>query len=73
MGGSTGTRTATVDATIIAQAPKMAPHISAMREQIAADLSIAPEQTNIKATTTEGLGAIGRGEGITVHVVALLV
>lgn len=61
-----------VDATIIAQAPKMAPHISAMREQIAADLGIAPEQANVKATTTERLGFIGRGEGIAVHVVALL-
>ncbi len=62
-----------VDATIIAQAPKMAPHIPAMREQIAADLNIAVEQTNVKATTTERLGFIGRGEGIAVHVVALLI
>lgn len=61
-----------VDATIIAQAPKMAPHIPAMRERIAADLGIAPEQANVKATTTERLGFIGRGEGIAVHVVALL-
>ncbi|CDH47473.1 2-C-methyl-D-erythritol 2,4-cyclodiphosphate synthase [Candidatus Contendibacter odensensis] len=62
-----------VDATIIAQVPKMAPHIAAMREQIAADLGIAPEQVNVKATTTERLGYIGRGEGIAVHAVALLV
>ena len=62
-----------VDATIIAQVPKMAPHIAAMREQIAADLGIAPEQFNVKATTTERLGYIGRGEGIAVHAVALLV
>ena len=62
-----------VDATIIAQAPRMAPHIPAMREQIAADLGIAPEQVNVKATTTERLGFIGRGEGIAVHAVALLV
>ena len=62
-----------VDATIIAQVPKMAPHITAMREQIAADLGIAPEQFNVKATTTERLGYIGRGEGIAVHAVALLV
>ena len=62
-----------VDATIIAQVPRMAPYISAMREPIAADLGIAPNQVNVKATTTERLGYIGRGEGIAVHVVALLV
>jgi 2-C-methyl-D-erythritol 2,4-cyclodiphosphate synthase len=61
------------DATIIAQAPKMAPHISTMRENIAADLAIAPDRINVKATTTERLGYIGRGEGIAVHAVALLV
>ena len=61
-----------VDVTIIAQAPKMAPHIPAMRDIIAADLNVSPAQVNIKATTTEGLGAIGRGEGIAVHAVALL-
>ncbi len=62
-----------VDVTIIAQAPRMTPHIAAMREQIAAELRIAVEQTNVKATTTERLGYIGRGEGIAVHAVALLV
>jgi 2-C-methyl-D-erythritol 2,4-cyclodiphosphate synthase len=61
-----------VDATIVAQAPKMAPHIPAMRGHIAADLCILPSQVNVKATTTERLGAIGRGEGIAVHSVALL-
>ena len=61
------------DATIIAQAPKMAPHIPVMRETIAADLAIAPDRINVKATTTERLGYIGRGEGIAVHAVALLV
>jgi len=61
-----------VDATIIAQVPRMAPHIPAMREHIAADLDIAPSQVNVKATTTERLGYIGRGEGIAVHAVALL-
>lgn len=60
------------DATIIAQAPRMAPHIPAMRDRIAADLNIAPDRVNIKATTTERLGYIGRGEGIAVHAVALL-
>lgn len=61
------------DATIIAQAPRMAPHIPAMRENIAADLAIVPNRINVKATTTERLGYIGRGEGIAVHAVALLV
>lgn len=60
------------DATIIAQAPKMAPHIPAMRNHIAADLDIAPHRVNVKATTTERLGYIGRGEGIAVHAVTLL-
>ncbi len=50
----------------------MAPHIPAMRERIAADLNVAPDRVNVKATTTERLGYIGRGEGIAVHAVALL-
>ncbi|MFZ1493006.1 MAG: 2-C-methyl-D-erythritol 2,4-cyclodiphosphate synthase [Candidatus Competibacter denitrificans] len=61
-----------VDATIIAQAPRMAPHIPTMRTHIADDLGLAINQVNIKATTTERLGYIGRGEGIAVHAVALL-
>lgn len=60
------------DITVIAQAPRMAPHISAMQAHIAADLRIAPTQINVKATTTERLGYIGRGEGIAVHAVVLL-
>jgi 2-C-methyl-D-erythritol 2,4-cyclodiphosphate synthase len=61
-----------VDATLIAQAPRMAPHIPIMQERIAADLDIPPDRVNIKATTTERLGYIGRGEGIAVHALALL-
>jgi 2-C-methyl-D-erythritol 2,4-cyclodiphosphate synthase len=62
-----------VDATIIAQAPKMAPHIPAMRANIAADLGIREDCVNIKAKTAEQLGFVGRGEGIVAEAVALLV
>lgn len=61
-----------VDVTIIAQAPKMAPHIPLMREHIAADLDIALDCVNVKATTTEKMGFEGRGEGISSMAVALL-
>lgn len=61
-----------VDITIIAQAPKMAPHIPEMRKLIASDLCIDVSQVNVKATTTEKLGYIGRKEGIAVHAVALI-
>jgi 2-C-methyl-D-erythritol 2,4-cyclodiphosphate synthase len=61
-----------VDATIIAQAPRMAPHIAQMTANIAADLGIAPTQVNVKAKTAERLGFIGRGEGIVAEAVALL-
>lgn len=61
-----------VDLTIVAQAPKMAPHIPAMRDIIAADLGIAVDGVNVKATTTEGMGFEGRGEGISAFAVALL-
>ncbi|MFI8747931.1 2-C-methyl-D-erythritol 2,4-cyclodiphosphate synthase [Pseudomonas sp. NPDC077186] len=62
-----------VDATIVAQAPKMAPHLQSMRERIAEDLGVELDQVNVKATTTEKLGFAGREEGIAVHAVALLV
>ena len=62
-----------VDITIIAQAPKMAPHIESMREAIANDLQVAVNAVNVKATTTEKLGYVGRKEGIAVHAVALLI
>lgn len=61
-----------IDLTIIAQAPKISPHKNAMRQNIADDLSLAIDQINIKATTTEGMGFTGRGEGIAVHAVVLL-
>jgi 2-C-methyl-D-erythritol 2,4-cyclodiphosphate synthase len=67
-----GYRTVNIDATIIAEAPKMAPHIPAMVNNIAADLGMSRGQVNIKATTTEGLGYTGRGEGIAAEAVVLL-
>ena len=62
-----------IDLTIVAQAPKMAPHIDAMRDNIAADLGVDAGQVNVKATTTEKLGFCGRGEGVAAHAVCLLV
>ena len=61
-----------IDATIIAQAPKMRPYIDAMRENIAGALRISPEQVNVKATTEEGLGFTGSGEGISSQAICLL-
>ncbi|MGZ5117057.1 MAG: 2-C-methyl-D-erythritol 2,4-cyclodiphosphate synthase [Burkholderiales bacterium] len=63
---------ANIDATIIAQAPKMAPHIPQMRENIEQDLGLAAGAVNVKAKTAERLGALGRGEGIAAEAVALL-
>ena len=59
-----------MDATLIAEAPKIAPHIPAMREKIATALRLEPARVSIKATTNEGLGAIGRGEGMAAMAVA---
>jgi 2-C-methyl-D-erythritol 2,4-cyclodiphosphate synthase len=61
-----------LDATIIAQAPKMTTYLAAMKQNIANDLSVSAEQVNIKATTTEKLGFPGRGEGIAAHAVLIL-
>lgn len=62
-----------VDVTILAQRPKLAPYIQRMRENIAVDLDIPVDQVSVKATTEEGLGFTGRGEGIAAHGLALLV
>lgn len=61
-----------IDATIIAQAPKMRPHIDTMRENIAQALGIMVEQVNVKATTEEGLGFTGTGEGISSQAICIL-
>lgn len=65
-------RLGNADVTILAQAPKMAPHIASMKELIARDLDTVTSQVNIKATTTEKLGFVGREEGIAAHAVVLL-
>jgi 2-C-methyl-D-erythritol 2,4-cyclodiphosphate synthase len=67
-----GWRVANVDSTIIAQVPKLAPHIPAMVANIAADLGVETGTINVKATTTEKLGFAGREEGIAAHAVVLL-
>ncbi len=67
-----GWQVGNVDATIIAQAPKMAPHIAAMSANIATDLGVAMARVNVKATTTERLGFTGRGEGIAAEAVCLI-
>jgi 2-C-methyl-D-erythritol 2,4-cyclodiphosphate synthase len=68
-----GYKLGNLDATIIAQMPKMAPHIQAMRENIAKVLNADVAQVNVKATTEEGLGFSGTGEGIAAHAVVLMV
>jgi 2-C-methyl-D-erythritol 2,4-cyclodiphosphate synthase len=65
-------RVVNIDATIIAEAPRMAPHIPRMVANIAADVGIEPHYVNVKATTTEGLGFTGRGEGIAAQAICLV-
>ncbi|HET7032187.1 MAG TPA: 2-C-methyl-D-erythritol 2,4-cyclodiphosphate synthase [Casimicrobiaceae bacterium] len=67
-----GWKTGNVDATLIAQAPKLAPHVAAMRANLAADLGCALDEVSVKATTTERLGFAGRGEGIAALATVLL-
>jgi 2-C-methyl-D-erythritol 2,4-cyclodiphosphate synthase len=61
-----------VDATVVAEAPRLAPHFPAMIENLASDLALTPERVNVKATTNERLGFIGREQGIAAHAVVLL-
>ncbi|MEW6689017.1 MAG: 2-C-methyl-D-erythritol 2,4-cyclodiphosphate synthase [Pseudomonadota bacterium] len=70
--GAQGFRVVNIDATIIAEAPRMAPHIARMIGNIAADLGVKPAQVSVKATTTERLGFAGREEGIAAQAVALI-
>ena len=61
------------DVTLIAEVPRVAPHVAVMREYLAVDLGVAPAAVNVKATTSEGLGFTGRKEGIAAQAVALIV
>lgn len=67
-----GLRPVNVDLTLIAEKPKIAPHVEAMRQHLAADLGLSLQAVNIKATTTEGMGFTGRGEGIAAMAIALV-
>ena len=67
-----GYRAHNIDCTVLAEAPKLAPYIEAMQANIASDLLIVPGSIHVKATTTEQLGSIGRGEGIAVFAVSLI-
>ena len=67
-----GWRVVNLDCTILAQSPKLAPHVDLMRTYLSQDLQVSMEQVNVKATTTEHLGYVGREEGIAAHAVVLL-
>ena len=67
-----GLRVGNVDATLLAQRPRLAPHIPAMRSNLARVLRVDPSRVNVKATTEEGLGFTGAGEGMAAHAVCLL-
>lgn len=70
--GEKGYAVGNIDATVLAQAPKLKPYIAGMREQLAQACGVAAEQISVKATTEEGLGFTGTGEGIAAHAVCLL-
>ncbi|WP_414708456.1 2-C-methyl-D-erythritol 2,4-cyclodiphosphate synthase [Ramlibacter sp.] len=70
--GAAGWTIANVDSTVVAQAPKLAPHIDAMRDRIAQALGLAPGQVNVKAKTAERLGPVGQGQSIEARAVVLL-
>ena len=70
--GEKGWQVGNVDATILAQRPKLAPHIDQMRDNLALHMDVPAEQVNVKATTEEGLGFTGLGQGMAAHAVALL-
>lgn len=72
MAADNGWRVMHVDSTVLAEAPRLAPYVSRMQERLAGALGIDPSAVNVKATTTEGMGAVGRGEGIAAHAVATL-
>ena len=67
-----GYKPSNIDATVIAQAPKLAPHIQMMRENIAKALNIEPDAVSVKATTEEHLGFTGNGEGVSAHAVCII-
>lgn len=71
--GEKGFSVGNVDATVLAQRPKLAPHIPQMRDNLARVMGVDPSQVNVKATTEEGLGFTGSGEGMAAHAVCLLV
>ena len=70
--GERGFSVGNVDATVLAQRPKLAPHIPQMRDNLARTMGVDPSRINIKATTEEGLGFTGSGEGMAAHAVALI-
>ena len=70
--GERGFTVGNVDATVLAQRPKLAPHIPQMRDNLARAMGAEPAQVNVKATTEEGLGFTGSGEGMAAHAVALI-
>ena len=70
--GERGFSVGNVDATVLAQRPKLAPHIPQMRDNLARTMGVEPSRVNIKATTEEGLGFTGSGEGMAAHTVALI-